>query len=60
MTKSRSVADQATCSTVDSAIVAYVGAHDGGPRSIADLAGYVKGDITAYQIVNGMAAGPGC
>ena len=58
--KSRTVADQATCDTVDAAIVAYAGAHDRGPLSIADLAGYVKGDITAYRIVGGMAAGPGC
>jgi hypothetical protein len=58
--QSRVVADQATCRTVDSAIVAYVGVTGSDPRTIADLAGYVKGDITAYRIVDGMAAGPGC
>ncbi|GAA0581711.1 hypothetical protein GCM10010172_78400 [Paractinoplanes ferrugineus] len=56
----RVVADQATCRTVDSAIVAYAGVHGAAPRTVADLAGYVKGDITAYRIVDGLAAGPGC
>jgi hypothetical protein len=54
------VADEATCRTVDSAIVAYVGTTGAEPASIADLARYVKGDITAYRIVDGQAAGPGC
>jgi hypothetical protein len=56
----REVASQATCRTVDSAIVAYVALHDEAPRKIADLTDFVNGDITAYRIVNGMAAGPGC
>lgn len=56
----REVAAQATCRTVDSAIVAYAGQHGAAPASIAELAGYVKGDITAYRIVDGLAAGPGC
>jgi hypothetical protein len=56
----RDVAAQATCRTVDSAIVAYAGQHGGPPSSIAELAGYVKGDITAYRIVDGQATGPGC
>ena len=56
----RSVAAQATCRTVDSAIVAYVGLHDEPPTSITDLATFVDGDITAYRIVDGVAAGPGC
>jgi hypothetical protein len=58
--KARVVAAQADCDTVNSAIVAYVGLHDRDPRSIADLRGLVKGDISAYRIVGGMAAGPGC
>jgi hypothetical protein len=58
--QSRVVADQASCRTVDSAIVAYLGVNGVPPRSTADLAGYVKGDITAYRIVGGVAAGPGC
>ena len=57
---SRAVADEASCRTVDSAIVAYVANEDRPPRSIAELAGYVKGDISAYRIVDGLAAGPGC
>lgn len=56
----REVASQATCRTVDSAIVAYVALHDEAPRRIADLADFVDGDITAYRIVDGLAAGPGC
>jgi hypothetical protein len=58
--QARVVAAAASCRTVDSAIVAYVSVNDRAPTSIADLAGYVKGDITAYRIVGGMAAGPGC
>ncbi|MFC7532910.1 hypothetical protein [Actinoplanes sp. GCM10030250] len=56
----RVVADQATCRTVDSAIVAYVGEHGEEPRSVSQLRGYVKGDISRYRIVKGIAAGPGC
>jgi hypothetical protein len=56
----RVVAAQASCHTVDTAIVAYTGVNDRPPASITDLAGYVKGDISAYRIVNGQAAGPGC
>ncbi len=58
--QAREVAGQATCRTVDAAIVAYVGIHDEIPASVADLAGYVDGDIAAYRIVDGVAAGPGC
>ncbi|MET0425166.1 MAG: hypothetical protein ABW046_14870 [Actinoplanes sp.] len=54
------MANQATCRTVESAIVAYVGVHDRPPASVAQLADYVDGDITAYRIVRGRAAGPGC
>jgi len=54
------VAAAASCDTVDTAIVAYLARTDQVPTSIGDLAGYVKGDITAYRIVNGVAAGPGC
>jgi hypothetical protein len=58
--QARVVADAASCHTVDTAIVAYLARTDRAPKSIADLAGYVKGDITAYRIVDGVAAGPGC
>jgi hypothetical protein len=54
------VADRATCRTVDSAIVAYLAVNGREPRSVTDLAGYVKGDISAYRIVGGLADGPGC
>jgi hypothetical protein len=56
----RQVANRASCRTVDSAIVAYVALYDEGPKRIADLADFVDGDITAYRIVDGVAAGPGC
>jgi hypothetical protein len=56
----REVAGQATCRTVDSAIAAYAAIHDEIPVSIADLAEYVRGNITAYRIVDGVATGPGC
>ncbi|MFI5892334.1 hypothetical protein ACIA5D_19725 [Actinoplanes sp. NPDC051513] len=58
--QARAVADRATCRAVDSAITAYVALHDEAPATIADLTGYVKGDITAYRIAGGAAAGPGC
>ncbi|XVU20862.1 hypothetical protein ACQPZJ_26710 [Actinoplanes sp. CA-054009] len=58
--KAQAVADSATCRTVDSAIVAYVGINGTAPASIAELADFVKGDISAYRIVKGQAAGPGC
>jgi len=58
--RAKVVAGEATCRTVDAAIVGYLGLHGQEPASIADLAGYVKGDISAYQIVGGVAVGPGC
>jgi hypothetical protein len=54
------VADQADCRTVDAAIVAYVAGHDAPPAGIDDIRPYVRGDISAYRISGGMAAGPGC
>jgi hypothetical protein len=54
------VADRATCRTVDQAIVGYLTMNDRPPRSIADLRPYVRGDISAYRIAGGRAAGPGC
>jgi len=56
----QAIADEATCRAVDTAIVGYITLHDHEPRSIADLKPYVKGDISNYRIVGGMAAGPGC
>jgi hypothetical protein len=54
------VADQATCRTVESAIVAFLAETGSEPTSTTDLARFVRGDITAYRIVDGQAAGPGC
>jgi hypothetical protein len=58
--QARTVAAQASCRTVNSAIVAYVGINGDAPESVTELAAYVDGDITAYKIVDGVAAGPGC
>ncbi|MCU7722702.1 hypothetical protein ODJ79_03145 [Actinoplanes sp. KI2] len=58
--QAREVANQATCRTVNSAIAAYVALNDKAPVRITDLTEYVDGDITAYRIVGGVAAGPGC
>ena len=54
------VANQASCHTVDEAIVGYVALHDTTPTTIKQLQPWVRGDISAYRIVKGRAAGPGC
>lgn len=54
------VADQATCRAVDTAILGYVMNNDVAPTSIGQLTDYVRGDISRYRIVGGLAAGPGC
>jgi hypothetical protein len=56
----QSTADKATCRVVDEAIVAYVATNDSSPKKISELTSYVNGDISAYRIVRGVAAGPGC
>jgi len=56
----KTVASAATCRTVDEAIIAYLAAHNVTPRAAKDLAPYVRGDISAYRIERGLAAGPGC
>ena len=58
--RAQTVADQADCRAVDAAIVAYATAHDSAPARIADVRPYVGGDVSAYRIVGGRAAGPGC
>jgi hypothetical protein len=58
--RARTAADQATCRTVDSAIIGYLMNTGTVPTSIRQLAGYVRGDISGYRIVDGVAAGPGC
>ncbi|MEV0902977.1 hypothetical protein [Actinoplanes sp. NPDC049802] len=54
------VADQATCRTVETAIVGYLMNNDVLPTSVRQLEDYVRGDISRYRIVDGKAAGPGC
>jgi hypothetical protein len=54
------VADQASCRTVDTAIVGYLMNNGTAPTSIRQLKDYVRGDISKYRIVDGVAAGPGC
>lgn len=58
--RATTVAEQATCRTVDQAIAAYAAVHGADPRTITDLGPYVRGDISAYRIERGLAAGPGC
>ena len=54
------VATAADCRAVDSAIVAYLARNGTTPTGVDQLKPYVRGDISAYRIVNGQAAGPGC
>ncbi|GGQ59407.1 hypothetical protein GCM10010166_31070 [Couchioplanes caeruleus subsp. azureus] len=54
------VAAQASCQAVDEAIVAYEARHHAAPTRIAQLKPFVKGDVSAYRITGGRAAGPGC
>jgi hypothetical protein len=56
----QATADKATCRAVDEAIVGYVASNDRVPTTITQITPYVRGDISAYRIVQGMAAGPGC
>jgi len=53
-------ADQVTCRTVEDAIVAYAAENDTVPTRMAQVRPYIKGDVSAYRIVRGRAAGPGC
>ena len=54
------VADRASCRAVDQAITGYAAQHGSTPTTIAQVRSWVKGDISAYRIVQGRAAGPGC
>lgn len=56
----QATADKATCRAVDEAIVGYVAFNDRVPTSITQIQPMVRGDITAYRIAQGKAAGPGC
>ncbi|MGA5302716.1 hypothetical protein ACPCHT_22495 [Nucisporomicrobium flavum] len=54
------VADQVSCRTVEDAITAYAAQYGSAPTGMAQLRPYVRGDVSAYRIVGGRAAGPGC
>ena len=54
------VADRASCRAVDQAIAGYAAQHGNAPATVVQLRSWVKGDISAYRIVQGRAAGPGC
>lgn len=58
--RAQAVADQATCRTVDTAIVGYLMNNGATPTSVTQLRSYVHGDISKYRIVGGVAEGPGC
>lgn len=58
--RAQAVADQASCRTVDTAIVGYLMNNGEQPTTVGQLASYVRGDISKYRIVNGLAEGPGC
>jgi hypothetical protein len=58
--KAQTVAGQADCRAVNAGIVAYVAEKNLAPHLIAEVMPYVLGDISAYRIVGGLAAGPGC
>ncbi|WP_246595739.1 hypothetical protein [Actinoplanes auranticolor] len=54
------VASRASCRSVDQAILGYVAQHGTAPTTIRQIQPWVQGDIAAYRIVKGRAAGPGC
>ena len=58
--RAKTVAAAATCRTVDTAIAGYLADAGAIPTTIAQIQPYVRGDISAYRIVAGLAAGPGC
>jgi hypothetical protein len=56
----QTTADRATCRAVDEAVAGYTALNDRVPTSIAQIQPLVRGDLSAYRIVRGLAAGPGC
>jgi hypothetical protein len=56
----QATADVATCRAVDAAIVGYTALNQAMPTAMAELKPFLNGDITAYRIEKGVAAGPGC
>ena len=53
-------AAQVSCHTVETAIAAYATDRGVPAATITDIRPYVLGDISAYRIDRGHAAGPGC
>ncbi|MGW4940762.1 hypothetical protein ACWEOZ_04120 [Actinoplanes sp. NPDC004185] len=45
---------------MDEAILGYLAQHGTTPTTIRQIQPWVEGDISAYRIVKGRAAGPGC
>ena len=58
--RTEAVAGAADCRAVDTAIVGYLADRGIAPTSIEQVKPYVRGDVSAYRIRNGRAAGPGC
>ncbi len=55
-----SVSERAGCRTVETAIAAYAAEHDAPPVRIADVRPYLRGEVSGYRVVGGVATGPGC
>ncbi len=56
----QTTADKATCHAAENAFAAYTTAEGRPPRTIADIAPYVSGDLTEYRITPRGVTGPGC
>ena len=54
------IANSAACRTVDAAIVGYLAGHGAAPADTDQIRPDVRGDVSAYRIVDGRAVGPGC
>jgi hypothetical protein len=54
------VVGAADCRAVDTAIVGYLAENGVAATGIEQLKPYVRGDLSAYRILNGQAVGPGC
>ena len=54
------VANAANCRAVETAIVGYLADHGVAPTSIGQVTPYVRGDVSAYRLVDGHAVGPNC
>ncbi len=58
--QARRVAAQETCRSVELAVVAFAGERGHPPADIGQVRAYLRGDVSAYRIVDGAADGPGC